>query len=94
MNDLSVEIKKINNKENNNNFEFNVTEDIKKKIKDSYRREFFIFNKYAQDIDIEKFVRQMLINSFPNDTKYSERNKWENVWNKLRATVSILSFLY
>ena len=96
LNSVLVEVKKISNDNNgnNDNFEYKVTEDNKKIIKDSYRRDFFILNKYAQDIDIEKFVRKTLINNFPNDRQYSERNKWEIIWFKLRAPVSILLFLY
>ncbi|CAJ0745667.1 11321_t:CDS:2, partial [Entrophospora sp. SA101] len=61
------------------------TENIKRIIKDAYRRDLFVKEKYPQDVVIEKFTRQTLMNNFPDDERYSEREKWDVVWFTLRG---------
>ncbi|CAJ0911829.1 3314_t:CDS:2 [Entrophospora sp. SA101] len=83
MNNLLEEMKSINR--NNSSNEYQVTENIKRIIKDAYRRDLFVKEKYPQDVVIEKFTRQTLMNNFPDDERYSEREKWDVVWFTLRG---------
>jgi hypothetical protein len=82
----------------NNNTNSNITnlisEDIKKLLKDSMRRNLFIYEKYPNDLKIEKFCKELLVKTFPENQNYKDKLLWDNVWFQLRTFVSDLLLIY
>lgn len=71
-----------------------ISEDIKKLLKDSIRRNLFVYEKYPNDLKIEKYCKDLLTKTFPDDKNYKDKQLWDNVWFKLRPFVSSLLFVY
>src|SRR5947208_741077 len=73
---------------NNDNTDL-VTEDLKKSLKDSIRRNLFIHDKYPTDLKIEKYCKESLSKTYPQNQNYINRQLWDGVWFKLRQPVCI-----
>jgi len=78
----------LTNRTNNDNTDL-VTEDLKKSLKDSIRRNLFIHDKYPTDLKIEKYCKESLSKTYPQNQNYIDRQLWDGVWFKLRQPVCI-----
>jgi len=76
----------LTNRTNNDNTDL-VTEDLKKSLKDSIRRNLFIHDKYPTDLKIEKYCKESLSKTYPQNQNYIDRHLWDGVWFKLRQPV-------
>jgi len=78
----------LSNNTNNDNADL-VNENLKKSLKDSIRRNLFIYDKYPSDLKIEKYCRETLNKAHPQNQHYIDRQLWDNIWFKLRQSVCI-----
>jgi hypothetical protein len=92
--DTFLEKFKLASDANNYNSNTMISEDIKKLLKDSIRRNLFIYEKYPGDFKVEKYCKELLTKTFPENQNYKEKQLWDNVWCKLRPFVSNLLFIY
>ena len=92
--DTFLENFKLANYTNNNNSSVTISEDMKKILKDSIRRNLFVYEKYPGDFKVEKYCKELFTKTFPENQNYKEKQLWDNVWCKLRPFVSNLLFIY
>nr|CAG8602923.1 15111_t:CDS:2 [Entrophospora candida] len=71
---------------NNNNSSVMISEDMKKLLKDSIRRNLFVYEKYPGDFKVEKYCKELFNKTFPENQNYKEKQLWDNVWCKLRPS--------
>ena len=72
----------------NNSNTILINEDIKKLIKDSIRRNLFVNQKYPSDLTIEKYCKDLLTKTYPQNQNCRDKRLWDNIWFSLRPSVS------